>query len=117
MTVPGHTHSEAAYLDTRVTRPSASHPTPPGRPRHPRPQTIHWYTSLSPYGTRITVFTISRYQSGITTFLIKIGLVWESGMEKWYCHILIFLTTAKLIVQTWWGSLHAKVRTYSSQQV
>ena len=30
-------------------------------------------------------------------FLIKIGLVWENGMEKWYCHILIVLTTAKLI--------------------
>ena len=45
------------------------------------------------------VFTISRYQSGITTFLIEIGLVWESGMEKWYCHILIVPATPILIVQ------------------
>ena len=36
-------------------------------------------------------------------------------MEKWCCHILIVTTTAKLIVQTCWGSLRAiVVRTNST---
>ena len=55
-------------------------------------------------GEDATVFTVSRYQSAITTFLIKIGLVWENGMEKWYCHILVVPATPILIVWIQGGS-------------
>ena len=52
-------------------------------------------------------------------FLIKIGLVWESGMEVVLPHFDCS-DDRQVDFQTWWGSLHAIVQlyvlTYSSQK-
>ena len=56
------------------------------------------------------VFTISRYQSGINTFLIEIGLVWESGMKKVVlpyfdcsCHAHFERSNTKLLLCSTWS--------------